>query len=169
MVCVYHTVHIYLPSVFLCHDGLFFFVQGVRSSPGAKTSLDNLGWDCMNPAYPHRRLYNPCRAFLLPVYQQVELTVLLSLSQGLFLVGGGTSLVSLALTTPTVGVQFLKKLECIKALDSILTGSSFVSSDRWFPALLKSLRSQRVIFVSCGEDHTAALTKLSYIPSCHFR
>ncbi|CAG04730.1 unnamed protein product, partial [Tetraodon nigroviridis] len=34
------------------------------------------------------------------------------------------------------------------------------TKDRWFPALLKSLRSQRVIFVSCGEDHTAALTKL---------
>uniref|UniRef100_H3D6D9 HECT and RLD domain containing E3 ubiquitin protein ligase 4 n=1 Tax=Tetraodon nigroviridis TaxID=99883 RepID=H3D6D9_TETNG len=33
------------------------------------------------------------------------------------------------------------------------------TKDRWFPALLKSLRSQRVIFVSCGEDHTAALTK----------
>lgn len=34
-------------------------------------------------------------------------------------------------------------------------------ADRHFPALLKSLRSQRVIYVSCGEDHTAALTKLS--------
>ncbi|XP_051937211.1 probable E3 ubiquitin-protein ligase HERC4 isoform X2 [Hippocampus zosterae] len=34
------------------------------------------------------------------------------------------------------------------------------SNDRCFPTLLKSLRSQRVIFVSCGEDHTAALTKL---------
>ncbi|XP_056902787.1 probable E3 ubiquitin-protein ligase HERC4 [Takifugu flavidus] len=33
------------------------------------------------------------------------------------------------------------------------------TNDRWFPALLKSLRSQRVIYVSCGEDHTAALTK----------
>uniref|UniRef100_A0AAQ5X3W4 HECT domain-containing protein n=1 Tax=Amphiprion ocellaris TaxID=80972 RepID=A0AAQ5X3W4_AMPOC len=37
------------------------------------------------------------------------------------------------------------------------------SNDRYFPALLKSLRSQRVIYISCGEDHTAALTKLSYI------
>lgn len=36
-------------------------------------------------------------------------------------------------------------------------------SDRFFPALLKSLRSQRVIYISCGEDHTAALTKVSYI------
>uniref|UniRef100_A0AAQ5XYX5 HECT domain-containing protein n=1 Tax=Amphiprion ocellaris TaxID=80972 RepID=A0AAQ5XYX5_AMPOC len=34
------------------------------------------------------------------------------------------------------------------------------SNDRYFPALLKSLRSQRVIYISCGEDHTAALTKL---------
>lgn len=33
------------------------------------------------------------------------------------------------------------------------------SNDRSFPALLKSLRSQRVIYISCGEDHTAALTK----------
>uniref|UniRef100_A0A671XSE4 HECT and RLD domain containing E3 ubiquitin protein ligase 4 n=1 Tax=Sparus aurata TaxID=8175 RepID=A0A671XSE4_SPAAU len=34
------------------------------------------------------------------------------------------------------------------------------TNDRCFPALLKSLRSQRVIYISCGEDHTAALTKL---------
>ncbi|XP_034463858.1 probable E3 ubiquitin-protein ligase HERC4 isoform X2 [Hippoglossus hippoglossus] len=33
------------------------------------------------------------------------------------------------------------------------------TNDRCFPALLKSLRSQRVIYISCGEDHTAALTK----------
>uniref|UniRef100_A0A669B453 HECT and RLD domain containing E3 ubiquitin protein ligase 4 n=1 Tax=Oreochromis niloticus TaxID=8128 RepID=A0A669B453_ORENI len=33
-------------------------------------------------------------------------------------------------------------------------------NDRYFPALLKSLRSQRVIYICCGEDHTAALTKL---------
>uniref|UniRef100_A0A7N6A5V6 HECT domain-containing protein n=1 Tax=Anabas testudineus TaxID=64144 RepID=A0A7N6A5V6_ANATE len=35
------------------------------------------------------------------------------------------------------------------------------TNDRHFPTLLKSLRSQRVIYISCGEDHTAALTKLS--------
>lgn len=39
----------------------------------------------------------------------------------------------------------------------------FFFSDRSFPALLKSLRSQRVIYICCGEDHTAALTKLSYV------
>ncbi|XP_023183784.1 probable E3 ubiquitin-protein ligase HERC4 isoform X1 [Xiphophorus maculatus] len=33
------------------------------------------------------------------------------------------------------------------------------SNDRCFPTLLKSLRSQRVIYVCCGEDHTAVLTK----------
>ncbi|XP_041645814.1 probable E3 ubiquitin-protein ligase HERC4 isoform X1 [Cheilinus undulatus] len=33
------------------------------------------------------------------------------------------------------------------------------TNDRCFPTLLKSLRSQKVIFISCGEDHTAALTK----------
>ncbi|XP_016102498.1 probable E3 ubiquitin-protein ligase HERC4 [Sinocyclocheilus grahami] len=33
------------------------------------------------------------------------------------------------------------------------------SSDRHFPALLKTLRSQRVVYICCGEDHTAALTK----------
>lgn len=33
------------------------------------------------------------------------------------------------------------------------------NNDRHFPALLKSLRSQRVIYICCGEDHTAALTK----------
>ncbi|XP_056291834.1 probable E3 ubiquitin-protein ligase HERC4 [Pseudoliparis swirei] len=32
-------------------------------------------------------------------------------------------------------------------------------NDRFSPSLLKSLRSQRVIHISCGEDHTAALTK----------
>ncbi|XP_018605033.1 probable E3 ubiquitin-protein ligase HERC4 [Scleropages formosus] len=33
------------------------------------------------------------------------------------------------------------------------------TNDRYFPTLLKSLRSQRVVYISCGEDHTAALTK----------
>ncbi|XP_064173088.1 probable E3 ubiquitin-protein ligase HERC4 isoform X1 [Anguilla rostrata] len=33
------------------------------------------------------------------------------------------------------------------------------NNDRHFPVLLKSLRSQRVVYICCGEDHTAALTK----------
>ncbi|XP_051945513.1 probable E3 ubiquitin-protein ligase HERC4 isoform X2 [Xyrauchen texanus] len=33
------------------------------------------------------------------------------------------------------------------------------NDDRYFPALLKTLRSQRVVYICCGEDHTAALTK----------
>ncbi|XP_072565468.1 probable E3 ubiquitin-protein ligase HERC4 isoform X1 [Paramormyrops kingsleyae] len=33
------------------------------------------------------------------------------------------------------------------------------NTDRYCPVLLKSLRSQRVVYVCCGEDHTAALTK----------
>uniref|UniRef100_A0A8C1R4J0 HECT and RLD domain containing E3 ubiquitin protein ligase 4 n=1 Tax=Cyprinus carpio TaxID=7962 RepID=A0A8C1R4J0_CYPCA len=33
------------------------------------------------------------------------------------------------------------------------------NDDRHFPALLKALRSQRVVYICCGEDHTAALTK----------
>ncbi|CAL8358068.1 unnamed protein product [Boreogadus saida] len=33
------------------------------------------------------------------------------------------------------------------------------NNDRHSPTLLKSLRSQRVIYVCCGEDHTATLTK----------
>ncbi|XP_051779370.1 probable E3 ubiquitin-protein ligase HERC4 isoform X1 [Erpetoichthys calabaricus] len=32
-------------------------------------------------------------------------------------------------------------------------------TDRYAPVLLKSLRTQKVIYVCCGEDHTAALTK----------
>ncbi|XP_034040932.1 probable E3 ubiquitin-protein ligase HERC4 isoform X2 [Thalassophryne amazonica] len=32
-------------------------------------------------------------------------------------------------------------------------------NDRHFPTLLKSLRSLKVIYISCGEDHTAVLTK----------
>uniref|UniRef100_A0A3P9MXW6 HECT and RLD domain containing E3 ubiquitin protein ligase 4 n=1 Tax=Poecilia reticulata TaxID=8081 RepID=A0A3P9MXW6_POERE len=50
------------------------------------------------------------------------------------------------------------------------------TNDRCFPTLLKSLRSQRVIYVSCGEDHTAVLTKvascfcvqhtLAFTPAC---
>ncbi|GCB64177.1 probable E3 ubiquitin-protein ligase HERC4 isoform X1 [Scyliorhinus torazame] len=31
--------------------------------------------------------------------------------------------------------------------------------DRYVPALLKSLRTQKIVYVCCGEDHTAALTK----------
>ncbi|KAJ8248211.1 hypothetical protein GJAV_G00239610 [Gymnothorax javanicus] len=33
------------------------------------------------------------------------------------------------------------------------------NNDRHSPVLLKSLRSQRVVYICCGEDHTAALTK----------
>ncbi|XP_058652550.1 probable E3 ubiquitin-protein ligase HERC4 isoform X5 [Onychostoma macrolepis] len=33
------------------------------------------------------------------------------------------------------------------------------NDDRYFPALLKTLRSQRVVYICCGEDHTAVLTK----------
>ncbi|XP_074400507.1 putative E3 ubiquitin-protein ligase HERC4 isoform X2 [Zonotrichia albicollis] len=32
-------------------------------------------------------------------------------------------------------------------------------TDRYVPTLLKSLRSQKVVHICCGEDHTAALTK----------
>ncbi|XP_068113476.1 probable E3 ubiquitin-protein ligase HERC4 isoform X2 [Hyperolius riggenbachi] len=32
-------------------------------------------------------------------------------------------------------------------------------TDRNAPCLLKSLRSQKIVYISCGEDHTAALTK----------
>ncbi|MGH0141417.1 UNVERIFIED_CONTAM: hypothetical protein FKN15_039174 [Acipenser sinensis] len=31
--------------------------------------------------------------------------------------------------------------------------------DRYAPVLLKSLRTQKIVYISCGEDHTAALTK----------
>nr|XP_033798714.1 probable E3 ubiquitin-protein ligase HERC4 isoform X2 [Geotrypetes seraphini] len=32
-------------------------------------------------------------------------------------------------------------------------------NDKYYPVLLKSLRSQKIIHICCGEDHTAALTK----------
>lgn len=32
-------------------------------------------------------------------------------------------------------------------------------NDRYVPCLLKSLRSQKIVHICCGEDHTAALTK----------
>ncbi|KAM8924385.1 putative E3 ubiquitin-protein ligase HERC4 isoform 3-T3 [Pelodytes ibericus] len=32
-------------------------------------------------------------------------------------------------------------------------------TDRYIPVLLKSLRSQKIVYICCGEDHTAALTK----------
>uniref|UniRef100_A0A8C7B7F9 HECT and RLD domain containing E3 ubiquitin protein ligase 4 n=1 Tax=Neovison vison TaxID=452646 RepID=A0A8C7B7F9_NEOVI len=32
-------------------------------------------------------------------------------------------------------------------------------NDRYVPNLLKSLRTQKIVYVCCGEDHTAALTK----------
>ncbi|KAI2658144.1 putative E3 ubiquitin-protein ligase HERC4 [Labeo rohita] len=41
------------------------------------------------------------------------------------------------------------------------------NDDRYFPALLKTLRSQRVVYISCGEDHTAALTKLGHNTTNH--
>ena len=33
------------------------------------------------------------------------------------------------------------------------------TEDRFYPTQLKSLRSQRVAYLSCGMDHTAALTR----------
>uniref|UniRef100_A0AAX7TH87 HECT domain-containing protein n=1 Tax=Astatotilapia calliptera TaxID=8154 RepID=A0AAX7TH87_ASTCA len=71
---------------------------------------------------------------------QVEHIALPSLPRELCSVGGATISVSLVSTTATVSGRRLE--------------------DRYFPALLKSLRSQRVIYICCGEDHTAALTKL---------
>ncbi|XP_030058993.1 putative E3 ubiquitin-protein ligase HERC4 isoform X2 [Microcaecilia unicolor] len=32
-------------------------------------------------------------------------------------------------------------------------------TDKYYPVLLKSLRSQKIVHICCGEDHTAALTK----------
>uniref|UniRef100_A0A8C4R2J3 HECT and RLD domain containing E3 ubiquitin protein ligase 4 n=1 Tax=Eptatretus burgeri TaxID=7764 RepID=A0A8C4R2J3_EPTBU len=37
--------------------------------------------------------------------------------------------------------------------------SDFPLTDRFYPVLLKSLRTQKVVHVCCGEDHTTALTK----------
>lgn len=45
-------------------------------------------------------------------------------------------------------------------------------SDRYVPTLLKSLRTQKVVHICCGEDHTAALTKVQYLKIClcfHFQ
>lgn len=39
-------------------------------------------------------------------------------------------------------------------------------SDRYVPTLLKSLRTQKVVHICCGEDHTAALTKVQYLKIC---
>lgn len=39
-------------------------------------------------------------------------------------------------------------------------------SDRYVPTLLKSLRSQKVVHICCGEDHTAALTKVQDLKIC---
>uniref|UniRef100_A0A452RZQ1 Probable E3 ubiquitin-protein ligase HERC4 n=1 Tax=Ursus americanus TaxID=9643 RepID=A0A452RZQ1_URSAM len=33
-------------------------------------------------------------------------------------------------------------------------------NDRYVPNLLKSLRTQKIVYICCGEDHTAALTKV---------
>ncbi|KAM4669272.1 putative E3 ubiquitin-protein ligase HERC4 isoform 3-T4 [Amazona ochrocephala] len=41
-------------------------------------------------------------------------------------------------------------------------------NDRYVPTLLKSLRTQKVVHICCGEDHTAALTK-NMVPSDDFR
>ncbi|XP_054687038.1 probable E3 ubiquitin-protein ligase HERC4 isoform X5 [Grus americana] len=41
-------------------------------------------------------------------------------------------------------------------------------NDRYVPTLLKSLRSQKVVHICCGEDHTAALTK-NMVPPDDFR
>uniref|UniRef100_A0A452RZT3 Probable E3 ubiquitin-protein ligase HERC4 n=1 Tax=Ursus americanus TaxID=9643 RepID=A0A452RZT3_URSAM len=35
-------------------------------------------------------------------------------------------------------------------------------NDRYVPNLLKSLRTQKIVYICCGEDHTAALTKVFF-------
>ncbi|XP_063463762.1 probable E3 ubiquitin-protein ligase HERC4 isoform X17 [Pan paniscus] len=40
-------------------------------------------------------------------------------------------------------------------------------NDRYVPNLLKSLRSQKIVYICCGEDHTAALTKAKYCASSY--
>lgn len=124
--------------------------------------MDNLGWESMDRAFPRPKSFSLCRAFLLLRYQQAVLTALPSLSQERCSVGVATSLVSWVSMTPMVGGWNPQELASIQATVQVQIYVNLYFSDRHFPALLKSLRSQRVIYVSCGEDHTAALTKLSY-------
>lgn len=43
-----------------------------------------------------------------------------------------------------------------------------VLTDRAVPCHIKFLRSQKVVYISCGEEHTAALTKVQ-LPSVSLR
>lgn len=38
------------------------------------------------------------------------------------------------------------------------TDTCFVVTGKKYPVLCKTLRTQKVTYISCGEDHTAALT-----------
>lgn len=58
----------------------------------------------------------------------------------------------------TNGGRFTNPYAAWECLSLILL---WPSTDRCFPTLLKSLRSQRVNHVCCGEDHTAVLTKVN--------
>lgn len=143
--------------------------QGAKFSLGAKINVDSLGWECVGRAFPRHIWSSLCRVFRLARYQSVERTALPSQSQEQCLVGAGTSLVSWVLMTPMVGPGQNRK----RFWGSTWAlGCSWLShclfADRHFPSLLKSLRSQRVTYISCGEDHTAALTKLS-CELCYYR
>lgn len=76
-----------------------------------------------------------------------------------------------------VHVDFYKILSiCIHALNnflfhkfnSCLGKSSFIFfvfyADRESPCHVKLLRSQKVVYISCGEEHTAVLTKVKPLP-----
>lgn len=62
---------------------------------------------------------------------------------------------------------FQNQTQCYVVFFFVLFIFCLFFSDRCYPVQLKSLRSQRVMYISCGEDHTVALTKVSYILSIY--
>lgn len=52
---------------------------------------------------------------------------------------------------------------CICSLPQFIIYHLLQFLDRYVPNLLKSLRSQKIVYISCGEDHTAVLTKVCSI------
>lgn len=56
--------------------------------------------------------------------------------------------------------QLAKKKMLLSFVALFESHCGFILSDRAVPCHIKFLRSQKVVHISCGDEHTAALTKV---------
>ena len=63
--------------------------------------------------------------------------------------------------------EFVFQIKVFNVYLELLSVKKYIKiPDKSHPTLCKSLRNQKVMFISCGEDHTVALTKVSQGSHC---